>query len=127
MRITKLSRGELNDMVNNVDQEDAVNVVKFYSDSCPMCANLRDYYVDISYKFSKVNFFVFNMNRGEGVEKKLNFRGTPTLAMIKTGDNPKILIMPDPDNPNDRTWYYSKDIIKFIKDNYKDEKHPNLR
>ena len=60
-----------------------------------MCIHLRDYYIDISRKFSGINFCVFNMNRGEGIEKKLGFYGTPTICIIKTGDNHKISVMPD--------------------------------
>ena len=117
MKMKKLNRSKLDDMIANENQENAVNVIKFYSDTCPMCIHLRDYYIDISRKFSGINFCVFNMNRGEGIEKKLGFYGTATICIIKTGDNHKISVMPDPDKPSDHTWYRSKDIIQFIKDN----------
>ena len=117
MKIKKLNRSKLNDMINNFDQENSINVIKFYSDSCPMCINLRDYYVDISQKFSKINFCVFNMARGQGVEEKLGFYGTPTICMIKTGDNHEITVMDDQEKPSDHTWYKSEEIIKFIRDN----------
>ena len=51
----KLNRSKLDDMIANENQENAVNVIKFYSDTCPMCIHLRDYYIDISRKFSGIN------------------------------------------------------------------------
>jgi len=117
MKIKNLNRAKLNDMIDNVNQEDAVGVIKFYADTCPMCIGLRDYYVDISRKFSKINFYVFNMARGQGVEDKIGFYGTPTICMIKTGERHSITVMEEPENPNNQTWYKSEDIIKFIRDN----------
>ena len=69
MKIKKLNRSKLNDMINNFDQENSINVIKFYSDSCPMCINLRDYYVDISQKFKNDSFSIF-LN-GEDVTSKI--------------------------------------------------------
>jgi len=105
--------------MDNADAEPGTYVIKFYSDTCPMCLSLKSYYGDISEKFSNVKFHAFNMNRGEGVEKRLNFYGTPTICLIKTGDDPKIWVMAEPENPNNKTWYHSSDIINFIKENYK--------
>ena len=119
MPITRLNRSKLNNLIDNLECENDMHVIKFYSDTCPMCLNLKSYYADISEKFSNVKFHVCNMNRGERIEKRLNFYGTPTICMIKTGDDPKTWILADPDNPNDKTWYYSRDIIDFIKENYK--------
>ncbi len=117
MKIKKLNRAKLNDMINNVNQEQTISVIKFYAETCPMCVNLRDYYVDISRKFSKINFCVFDMSKGQGIEDELGFYGTPTICMIKTGENHDITVMDDPENPSDHTWYRSSDIIKFIRDN----------
>jgi len=117
MKIKNLNRAKLNDIIDNVGQEDAINVIKFYADTCPMCVRLRDYYVDISQKFSKINFCVFNMARGQGIEDRLGFRGTPTICMIKTGENHSITVMDDPENPSDHTWYKAADIIEFIRNN----------
>tara|TARA_R100000664_G_C2670346_1_gene82656 strand:+ start:319 stop:504 length:186 start_codon:yes stop_codon:yes gene_type:complete len=51
------------------------------------------------------------------LEKELNFVGVPTISVIKVSGKdmiPRIRIMPEPDPPNDHTWYTSKDIQKFI-------------
>jgi len=117
MRIKRLSRVKLNKMIDNIDQENTVNVIKFYSDTCPMCVNLRDYYVDISQKFSKINFCAFNMSGGHGLEDKMGFHGTPTICMVKTGDAHSITVMEEPENPSNHTWYKAADIIRFIRDN----------
>ena len=117
MKIKKLNRTKLNNMIDNIDQENSVNVVKFYAETCPMCVNLRDYFIDISQKFSKINFCVFDMARGQGIEDKIGFLGTPTICLIKTGDSPSIAVMEDPENPSNHTWYKADDIITFIRKN----------
>ena len=51
------------------------------------------------------------------MEQKLKFNGVPTIAVVKMTETkrpPKIRIMPDPDPPHNKTWYFSKDIKEFI-------------
>tara|TARA_B100000989_G_scaffold183957_1_gene138442 strand:- start:6547 stop:6864 length:318 start_codon:yes stop_codon:yes gene_type:complete len=100
-------------------KEDATCVIKFYSNGCHLCHNLKDYYEDISNneQFSDIHFFAFNVDNYPEIEKQMKFNGVPTISLVKTymqDASPKIRILKDPDMPNEQTWYRSKDIKQFI-------------
>lgn len=119
MSVDRLSHGALNKILGGEVVQDATCVIKFYSNTCELCHNLKDYFEDISAKedFSDVHFFAFNVNDYQKIEKMLNFNGVPTISVVKAkpgSKKPKIRIMPDPDPPNEKTWYYANDINNFI-------------
>tara|TARA_B100000073_G_C23623871_1_gene529677 strand:- start:345 stop:674 length:330 start_codon:yes stop_codon:yes gene_type:complete len=105
--------------LNGEVKEDATCVVKFYSNGCHLCHNLKDYYEDLSgaKDYEDIHFFAFNVDNYPEIEKQLKFNGVPTISVIKTyADNtkPKIRILRDPENPNEQTWYKIRDIKSFI-------------
>tara|TARA_R110002020_G_scaffold50122_1_gene141975 strand:- start:237 stop:599 length:363 start_codon:yes stop_codon:yes gene_type:complete len=115
----RISKEALNKILSGQVKKDVTCIVKFYTNSCPFCENLHDYYIDIAENknFTDLNFFAFNMADDPGIENRLSFNGVPTISVIKArkGDPSAIVsIMPDPDPPNEHTWYYSKDIQEFI-------------
>tara|TARA_Y100001963_G_scaffold153754_1_gene241169 strand:+ start:114 stop:485 length:372 start_codon:yes stop_codon:yes gene_type:complete len=119
MSVSRISKDSLNKILNGELKEPTTCVVKFYMNTCPMCKNLASYYHDIATdeKYSDLHFFAFNMQDNPLLEKELNFVGVPTISVIKVSGKdmiPRIRIMPEPDPPNDHTWYTSKDIQKFI-------------
>jgi thiol-disulfide isomerase/thioredoxin len=106
-------------ILNGQVKEAATCVVKFYSNDCHFCHALSGYYQDLSEEeeFSDVHFFAFNLQDKPTLEAQMSFKGVPTISIIKTTETnkpPRIRIMPDPDPPNQKTWYYSKDIKEFI-------------
>jgi hypothetical protein len=119
MSIDRLSNDALQKIISGKIKENVSCVIKFYSNDCHMCHALSGYYKDISddEEMSDIHFFAFNINDNPGMEKKLNFNGVPTISVIKMSDTarlPKIRIMPDPDSPNEKTWYSSNAIKEFI-------------
>ena len=101
--------------------ENATCIVKFYSQECHLCHALKDYYQDLaeSYKDDSKNlfFFAFNVDDVEGnLDKIIKINGVPTIASFRGGPsrNIKIRVLGDPEKPNEITWYYIKDIRKFI-------------
>lgn len=119
MAVKRLSEKALKQIMAGRTTEAATCIIKFYSNTCPMCHNLKEYYDDISEdkKYSDLYFFAFNLEDGHKIEKLLNFQGTPTIALMRTTSTPqkpKIRIMRDPEEPNDKTWYRTKDIRNFI-------------
>ena len=49
------------------------------------------------------------------LKKILNFDGVPSICMMKVGDSkPRIRVMPEPESPNQDTWYAPSDIKSFI-------------
>tara|TARA_A100001391_G_scaffold198692_1_gene180618 strand:+ start:1129 stop:1494 length:366 start_codon:yes stop_codon:yes gene_type:complete len=117
MPVSRLSKEALQKILRGNVVEESTCVIKFYSNSCHLCHNLKDYYQDISddMMYSDVHFFAFNIDDYPTAERILNFNGVPTISLVKTGGKkPKIRIIPDPENPNDVTWYKTSDIRSFI-------------
>jgi len=119
MSVDRLSTPALKKILNGEVKEDATCVVKFYSNGCHLCHNLKDYYEDLSgvKDYEDIHFFAFNVDNYPEIEKQLKFNGVPTISVIKTyADNtkPKIRILRDPENPNEQTWYKINDIKSFI-------------
>jgi thiol-disulfide isomerase/thioredoxin len=119
MSVSRLSSEALEKILSGKVKEDSVCVIKFYSNDCHLCHNLQDYYVDIASdeKYSDVHFFAFNIEDNQAIEKKLKFNGVPTISMVKTyvsDMKPRIRVLSDPPDPQEKTWYTSKYIRDFI-------------
>ena len=119
MSVDRLSTPALKKILNGEVKEDATCVIKFYSNGCHLCHNLKDYYEDLSgaKDYEDIHFFAFNVDNYPEIEKQLKFNGVPTISVIKTyadNTNPKIRILRDPENPNEQTWYKINDIKSFI-------------
>ena len=117
MNIVRLTPDALHKILSGHIKEKATCVVKFYTQDCPFCHNLKDYYQEIANEdeYSDLLFFAFNVNDSPSIEKKLNFNGVPTISLIKAGGPvPKVKICPEPEKPNDHTWYTATDIKTFI-------------
>jgi len=94
-------------------------VIKFYSNDCHLCHTLSEYFTEISEdeKYENLHFLACNMADCLDIEKKLNFSGVPTIFVIHSnvGNRKPILrLLPEPEQPNHKTWYKVSDIKKFI-------------
>ncbi|MEK9770155.1 MAG: thioredoxin family protein [Betaproteobacteria bacterium] len=119
MSVDRLSVDALNKILAGQVKEDSTCIVKFYSNNCHLCHALQDYYVDISNdeKYSDLHFFAFNIDDNQIIEKKLKFNGVPTISVIKTfasDHKPRVRVLDDPPEPQEKTWYTSKYIRDFI-------------
>ena len=120
MSVDRLSTFALDKILSGKIKEEATCVIKFYSNDCHYCHALAEYYKEIAEDedLSGVHFFAFNIQDDPSIEKRLKFNGVPTISLIQTEinkKNAKVRTMPDPDSPNEHTWYYVKDIKEFIK------------
>ena len=119
MSVTRISKESLDDILTGRVKEDATCVVKFYSNTCHMCQSLHDYYESISdnKKYDDLHFLAFNIDDDPKIEKNLSFKGVPTIFVVHThiGNRPATLrMLPDPDDPNEATWYTVKEIKSFL-------------
>jgi thiol-disulfide isomerase/thioredoxin len=118
MSINRITSAALDKILKGEVKEEATCVVKFYSNDCHFCHALADYYRELAEDetFENVHFFAFNIHDDENLQQKLKFNGVPTISVITTDVDlaPKIRVMPDPDPPNNKTWYYANDIKEFI-------------
>ncbi len=109
--IHKLSFDELQAKPHNLTG--GLEIIKFYSNGCPMCHHLKDLYVTISQKYLDVKFYVFNVDIFDGDPNIFPMiDGVPTLCKI---DPIKGFVrFPDPTPPDANTWYTSELIEQFI-------------
>ena len=117
MSVNRLTIGSLRKLISGQINENATCIVKFYSNGCHFCHNLREYYEDISNEeeYSDMHFFAFNVDDYPQIENQLNLNGVPSISLLKTGGKKiKIRTLSDPEKPNEKTWYRTKDIKEFI-------------
>ena len=117
MSVSRLTLPSLQKLVGGKINEKATCVIKFYSNGCHYCHNLRDYYEEISddKDYTELHFFAFNVDDYPQIEKQLNLNGVPSIYILKTGEKkPKFRVLQEPENPNEKTWYRVKDIKDFI-------------
>lgn len=119
MAVTRISRDALDNVLRGDIKENTTFVLKFYSNNCHLCHNLREYFVDVSNKeeYEDLHFFAYNIDDYPELEEKLRFKGVPTIFVVNThisDRRPKLHLLPEPDAPNDKTWYRVSDICNFL-------------
>ena len=115
MKVKRLSKSSLQNILNGKITEEATCVIKFYSNGCHFCHKLKNTYEEVSETFPDVHFFAFNIADYPIVQRKLKFRGVPTISIINAGPNtPNIKVMPEPKKPDKSTWYTADNIKNFI-------------
>ena len=117
MAIDRLSKRALQKLLSGQVKEAATCIIKFYSNTCPLCHELSDSYKDLAEEedYSELHFFAFNIGDYPQVEKIIGFSGVPTITVIKTGiKKPNIRVLKDPEKPHMNTWYHVDDIKDFI-------------
>jgi|TARA_R110000787_G_scaffold260424_1_gene365659 hypothetical protein len=123
MSVTRISEVGLNQILNNRVLAPVTCVIKFYSNDCHMCHSLQEYYLDVSNQYEldpNIVFYAYNVDDDPAIEKRLNFSGVPTIVAINP--NPELpprkmarhVAMPEPEEPNKKTWYKVRDIKNFI-------------
>ena len=121
MSVSRITIDGLKKIIAGKGKEDATCDIKFYSNDCHLCHNLKEYYHDISNaeSYEDIHFFAFNVDSHPSIEKQLNFNGVPTISLIKTYSTPrkpKVRILGDPTKPNEKTWYTVSEIKQFIEE-----------
>lgn len=118
MSVSRISKDSILKMIKGEVSvsDETLCVVKFYSNNCHLCHALSSYYIDISDSYDDVLFFAYNVDDDEEISEKLNLNGVPSVATFKIsrGNRAKIRNLKDPDTPNEKTWFTSKQIKNFI-------------
>ena len=125
MTVNRLSEKNLIQIVAGETLKPATCIIKFYSNGCSYCHNLKEYYEQLADSLANDDtyFFAFNIDDAP-VPKQISLNGVPTICKIKstyrhrTRQKQKlhvdIQILKDPPNPDELTWYYPEDIFKFV-------------
>jgi thiol-disulfide isomerase/thioredoxin len=118
MPVSRISRKNLDQILGGkVDGEHEV-VIKLYGSNCHLCHALKPEFVDISDEYEGMHFYAFNMEEGQGLEKKHGFEGVPSICYVQTGGiRPRIRFMEDPEKPHKEMWFHPTAIRKFIDNN----------
>ena len=79
-------------------------------------------FIDVADTYSErndIHFFAFNVDDVDDLDRVLKINGVPTIASFRGGPQRKmkVNILDDPDKPHEKTWYFVKDIKKFIESN----------
>ena len=115
MKVPRLSTNSLYKLLAGEVIEPAICLIKIYSNGCNYCHNLKEYYEDLAEKYEDIYFYAFNIGDDLELEKRLGFRGVPTIIKLNINlPQTQIKILHEPATPNQLTWYQSSDIINFI-------------
>jgi len=119
MLVKRIDEKNLNRILNGTTTMPGSCVVKFYSNNCHLCHNLKDYYDELanSYDEEGLYFYAFNLDDNPKIEGRLGFKGVPTIILVNISEintTPTIKQVTDPHTPNEHTWYSVKDIKVFI-------------
>ena len=118
-KVERISSHSLQRIIDGALKQKAHCLIKFYSNNCHLCQNLRDYYHQVAAEVEdeEMYFFAFNVDDdpGGGIHLALQYNGVPSIYMISV-DPPRrrIAKMPEPDPPHEHTWYTVGDIKSFI-------------
>ena len=113
--IERLSKKGLQSLVAGNVKEDITCVIKFYSNTCHYCHALRRHYMEIAEANDDIVFYAFNIDDYPDIQRVMNFRGVPTISLLRMGDyGPKIRVISDPNLPNPQTYYTKDHIQDFI-------------
>ena len=117
MSVNRISEKALKKLIRGHIDQEALCVIKFYSNKCEYCSALHDHYVELadSNEEDSVHFFAFNVDDANNLDSLIKINGVPTIASVKTGlIKSRVRILGDPDPPHENTWYHSGDIKDFI-------------
>lgn len=116
--ITRLSEHALKNILTGKTKETFKCVIKFYSNKCQYCHELKDDYTNIAKQFKDdVYFFAFNTFESDDLDNIIEINGVPSIAFVDVKRSPKVSILDDPTEPSKHTWYHANDIVDFIKGN----------
>lgn len=121
-RISKVGMDKL--FYNRVKQKDSVVVLSFYSPACGLCHSLKPKLDELKESINvdenkNVYCYAFNVMDEPSWEKKLNFQGVPTVAVVRPdpsrrGKLAEYEILDQEGKPDPKTWYRTETIKEFF-------------
>ena len=121
-RISKKGMNKL--FYNQVLQENAVVIISFYSNRCGLCHSLKPKLDNLRESISidhnkKIYCYAFNVFDEPTWEKKLDFDGVPTIAVVRPdpaqrGKLAEYEILDQDGDPDPKTWYRTETIKEFF-------------
>ena len=121
MTIKRISNEAFEKIITGKFKDNTSCVIKFYSNSCPLCHGLRQEYHTIAESFDDLFFYAFNVDEYPHVERMVPIKGVPSIAFVKGRPQFSVNLLEDPpaEKAHEDMWYHPEQIIKFIKENIK--------
>tara|TARA_R110000824_G_scaffold70902_3_gene181764 strand:+ start:5071 stop:5433 length:363 start_codon:yes stop_codon:yes gene_type:complete len=118
MKVNRVSFPALRKILQGEINEEALCIIKFYSNTCKYCHALQEYYEELAESYEDVHFFAYNTDDAGMLDKHIKIDGVPSIVSVKnsSGLPPKINILGEPERPNKFTWYRMSDLRHFIKE-----------
>jgi thiol-disulfide isomerase/thioredoxin len=111
--VERISSESLLKLVSGQIKEKSTCVIKFYSNGCHYCHELKSVFETLSCSYDDVHFFAFNV--ADQKDKKIYaVSGVPTICLINTGPTTSVKDLSEPAEPDATTWYTENFIRKFI-------------
>ena len=85
MPVSRINSRNLDQILGGMVDGDHEVVIKLYGSNCHLCHALKPEFVDISDEYDDIHFYAFNMEDGQGLEKKWGFEGVPSICYVRTG------------------------------------------
>lgn len=118
MAVSRINRRNLEQILGGKVEGEHEVVIKMYGSNCHLCHALKPKFVELSEEYEGIHFYAFNMEEGQGLEKKWGFDGVPSICYVKTGGfKPTIRFLEEPVKPHKETWYHPQGIRNFINEN----------
>ena len=88
-------------------------IVKFSSEGCHFCQSLKPAYGRLAREFdAQFKFFIVDINEDTQLSDMFAENGVPTFYIFDDDGGHEI---PDPQEPDPKTWFSEKYLIKRIK------------
>lgn len=118
MAVSRINRKNLDQILGGGVAGEHEVVIKLYGSNCHLCHALKPEFVRIADEHEGIHFYAFNMEDGEGLEKKWGFSGVPSICYVRTGGpRPIVRFLEDPKKPHEEMWFHPTGIRTFIKKN----------
>ena len=122
MIVSRLSKNVLERILTGDTDNRFKCVIKFYSNKCKYCHELKDDYTKLAEDFQdSVHFFAYNTHDPENIDNLIKLQGVPTVIFVDVKRKvPDVYFLPEPEKPHEEKWYFADDMRKFIEEHIGD-------
>ena len=113
--IQRLSVEALEQLFKGKITKPATCVVKFYSNECYLCVGLKEPYHELAQMHEDVLFFAFNTKDHSNLDSVVEINGTPSICLLKLGENLEIHNLEDPEEPHKDYFFPMQYMDNFVR------------
>ena len=107
---------ELPELISIVKSEN-LYVIEFFTVTCKYCIAFQNMFDQIANSFEDIEFYKMDITDHPEVTHALMIDGVPSILILNGATGQKYQFVPEPRNPNSKTWY-TKEHIKYYVSKY---------